>query len=148
MHVSLLGSLTLPDAEIIRHVNNHFALSKVPLIPDFIIIRLVKHYRDYRRDGMSHGWIVNEMKRQRIPITAGAYTLSDMQIGAFVASMKGIESGSFPPNPFERPSWSEAYDMGLGKAVGAVPWGTIALLALGVAAVYGIAGGVTRKVLS
>jgi hypothetical protein len=120
-----------------------------PLIPLFIVDRMLKHYREYRKDGMSHAWILGEMKRQRVQITAGAYLPSDAQILGFVTALKRLEAGDMPQNPTERPSWAEAYEMGLGKVVTSdAAKGialTVALVLGGAIVLHGFAGGVARR---
>ena len=128
-------------ADLYLYANRHFSAAKVATLPLFAFERMVKHYRDYRGDGMSPGWIVNEMKRKRVVITSGAYLPTDAQIAAFVAAMGRIEKGDLPGDPTEKPSWTEAYGEGpLAK----IPWGTIALAAAGIFALHGFATGLGK----
>lgn len=115
MHVTRLGALDFTDMDAYQAVNNHLGGMKVPLLPMDIVFRMLKHWRDYRRDGMGKTWILGEMKRQRVQITGGAYTPSDIQILGFVTALDRLEKGDMPANPWERPSWSEAWSEGPGK---------------------------------
>lgn len=110
---TLLGALTLTDAETAPLIQAHFQSSLVPQIPYDVIVKLLKHVRDYEKDGMSFSWMVNEIKAKQLQITGGAYMLSTDQIGAFITALKRIESGDTPTFP-DAPSWSEAYSETFG----------------------------------
>jgi len=151
MNVSLFGALLaaadFTDAEAVRAVQ--YQLGRLTsAIPEHIILRMVKHWRDYKRDGMSDNWILAELKAQKMAIGGGTATpsgvypnLSDTQIVNFVTAMKRLSAGDMPENPWERPSMEEAYDMGLGKFMEEIPWGKIALGIGGAILLYGFATG-------
>lgn len=132
-------------AELFAYANRHFTATKTPLLPLFAFERMLKAYRNYRKDGMPSGWIVNEMKRKRVDITSGAYLPTDAQIAAFVAAMGRVEAGDVPADPNEAPSWSEAYGEGpLSK----IPWGALALAAAGIFVLHGFATGAGKGMFS
>lgn len=152
MHVTRLGALDFTDMEAYHAVNNHLGSMKVPLIPMDMVFRMLKHWRDYRRDGMGKVWILGEMKRQRVQLTAGAYIPSDAQILGFVTALDRLEKGDIPANPWERPSWSESWNQGPGKVFTSEPAKAIALTAAlivgGAIVLHGFASGAGRGVAS
>jgi len=149
MQVSLLGAAVFTDAEADLAVTRHLGATKVPLIPQFIVVRMLKAYREYRKDGMRHAWILGEMKKKRVDITAGAYLPSDAQILGFVTALSRLEKGDTPTDPWERPSWAEAYGMGLGKAFQSDTAKsvvlTVALVVGGAIVLHGFAGGLAKR---
>lgn len=147
MQVTYLGG-EFTNAEAYTAVNNHLGATKTPLIPMFIMDRMLKVYRDYKRDGMSRSWILGEMKKKRVDITAGAYLPSDAQILGFVTALDRLERGDMPANPAERPSWSEAYEQGLGKVLTSDAAKTTGLLIGGAILLYGFTVGLGRGVTS
>lgn len=152
MHVTRLGALDFTDMNAYHAVNNHLGATHIKLIPMDIVFRMLKHWRDYRRDGMGRSWILKEMYKQRMAITAGAYSLSDPQIYGFVTAMDRLEKGDTPANPWERPSWSEAWEQGPGKVLTSEPAKAIALTAAlivgGAIVLHGFASGAGRGVAS
>lgn len=126
-----LGNLdiaSLPDAEVLKHVSNHFQGSHVPLPNYLTLTNMLKGYRSYASAGMtSPGALTNALYANRIAVTYGSgnYTLD--QAAAFVAALQRLEKGDIPGNPNEGPSWSESYSMGLGKVIDKIPWGLVML---------------------
>lgn len=151
MNITLLGA-SFTDDEAVTAVQ--YQLGRLTsAIPENIIRKMISHWRAYKRDGMSDNWILAEMKKQRVAIggmvatQGGAFpVLSDGQISNFVTAMQRLSKGDMPGNPWERPSWGEAFDMGLGKLD--IPWGTIALVAGGAALLYGFVSGAGKGLFS
>lgn len=140
---------TYSDLDIWKGIDNHLRGSKFRPIPMENTLRMVAQWKAYKRDGMGPTWILNKMKKKRIDVAGFGYVLNDDQIVGFVSAMKRIEKGDMPTDPAERPSWSEAYDEGVGKVVKSdgmrnMVLAAAAILALGLA-VHGFAGGVARR---
>jgi hypothetical protein len=144
-----LGALDFSDMTAYQAVNNHLGAAKTTLIPMDMVFRMLKHWRQYRQDGMSRSWILGEMKRQRVQITGGAYIPTDAQIVGFVTALDRLEKGDMPANPWERPSWAEAWDTGPGKVFTSDTAKTaaisIALIVGGAIVLHGFAGGIARR---
>lgn len=149
MHVTRLGNLDFTDMDAYHAVNNHLGATYIKLIPMDIVLRMLKHWRDYRRDGMKRSWILKEMYAKRINITSGAYTLTDPQIYGFVTALDRLEKGDVPVNPWERPDLAEAWREGPGKVFNpenaAMAAMTVALIIGGAIVLHGFAGGVARR---
>ncbi len=147
MHVTLLrGALDdYNPVQLWTLVNRQFLANSTPEIPIDAFGVMLSHYKQYRLDGMSTGWIVNEIKAKRAQIANGAFLPTDSQIATFVAGLTRIENGDIPGDPSESPSWAEAYSM---SGLTAIPWGTLALAAGGLLLLYGFAGGIGKGLVS
>lgn len=87
---------------------------------------LLSDYDARKARGESKATIVNAWKRLGYDATMAA---------AFVNASAMLDANVPIQDPNERPSWSEAYDMGLGQLE--IPWGKVFLGALVVTAVWG-----------
>ncbi len=148
MQVSLLGSYLddYSDSEIMSSLWNHYTLTHIQPLPNSAWSAMLSHYRQYMRDGMSDAWVTNEMKRQRANIAGFAMVPTDMQIAAFIATMKQLKANQAVQDPGESPSWSEVWkDSPLNPGNDAVK--TALLAAGGLLLLYGIATTATKTLL-
>lgn len=145
MQVSLLGSLdSLSTSEILTSLRNHFKLTNVTPLPNDALESMLTIYRQYMRDDMSDNWVVGEMKRRRLYIAGFGYAPTDMQIAAFVATMKQLKAGQAVQDPNERPSWSEVFTE--STKAGSLPK-TLLMTVGGIFILYGIVTTATSAIL-
>lgn len=157
MRVSRLGG-DYSDAEAVQAVQFQFG-RLIPPLDEATIRKMIRYYRQYKLDGMSDAWILKEMRAKRsiiggvVATPGGVYpVLTDAQISNFVTALQRLSKGDMPYNPWEKPTWEEAYASSLGKLPGLpstlaeIPWGKIALVVGGGVLLYGFVNGMGRGV--
>ncbi len=117
----------MTDTQILDQVKMYFDLTHAPTPWFWQWADMLDDYRKRKAAGQSKTVIVNAWKDSYQPTTAAA----------FVNAMDQIERGIPIQDPNERPSWAEAYDMGLGPIVKPLPWGKILLVGGAALAIWG-----------
>lgn len=127
------------EADALVQVNQYFDLTHVGLPSNATMERAYTEYKTLKGSGHNAGQIVNIWKASGL--------MQPTQAAAFVNAMDQIEKGIPIQDPDEGPSWGEAYDMGLGKGIAAIPWGKLLLAGLAYAFVtQGLPKLMSRKI--
>jgi hypothetical protein len=127
MDVTLLGAaipFNFSDGDIYQAVNNQFMATGTQLIAPVVMDKMIKAYRAYKSDGMSDGWILNEMISKMIQVTGGVGTYTQAQASNFITALAELQKGTVP-DVYAPMTLKEAFDAGLGKFLPDLPWGWI-----------------------